>query len=61
MMYSPTHELNSEEKDLVWKFRHHLTRDKRVCCAAFVILGKTALAYYHSLGIDKVRQVGLVA
>ncbi|KAI9884110.1 MAG: nuclear protein [Watsoniomyces obsoletus] len=29
MMYSPTHELNSEEKDLIWKFRHHLTRDKR--------------------------------
>ncbi|KAI9758755.1 MAG: nuclear protein [Chaenotheca gracillima] len=29
MEYSPTHELNPEEKDLVWKFRHHLTRDKR--------------------------------
>lgn len=27
--YGPTQELNSEEKDLVWKFRHHLTRDKR--------------------------------
>lgn len=27
--YGPTHELNGEEKDLVWKFRHHLTRDKR--------------------------------
>ena len=29
MSYGPTHELRSEEKDLVWKFRHHLTRDKR--------------------------------
>ncbi|KAI9795851.1 MAG: Phosphatidylinositol (PI) 3-kinase [Piccolia ochrophora] len=29
MSYSPTHELIPEEKDLVWKFRHHLTRDKR--------------------------------
>lgn len=27
--YGPTQELNAEEKDLVWKFRHHLTRDKR--------------------------------
>ena len=29
MAYGPTQELNSEEKDLIWKFRHHLTRDKR--------------------------------
>ena len=29
MSYGPTQELNTEEKDLVWKFRHHLTRDKR--------------------------------
>ncbi|KAI9812758.1 MAG: Phosphatidylinositol (PI) 3-kinase [Pycnora praestabilis] len=29
MSYGPTQELNPEEKDLVWKFRHHLTRDKR--------------------------------
>lgn len=29
MAYSPTHILVGEEKDLVWKFRHHLTRDKR--------------------------------
>ena len=29
MAYSPTHILTPEEKDLVWKFRHHLTRDKR--------------------------------
>ncbi|KAI9822989.1 MAG: Phosphatidylinositol (PI) 3-kinase [Phylliscum demangeonii] len=29
MSYSPTHELSLEEKDLIWKFRHHLTRDKR--------------------------------
>ena len=29
MLYGPTQELNAEEKDLVWKFRHHLTRDKR--------------------------------
>lgn len=29
MSYSPTHILSPEEKDLVWKFRHHLTRDKR--------------------------------
>ncbi|APA11136.1 hypothetical protein sscle_07g059060 [Sclerotinia sclerotiorum 1980 UF-70] len=27
--YSPTHILSPEEKDLVWKFRHHLARDKR--------------------------------
>ncbi|OTB01808.1 hypothetical protein M426DRAFT_63338 [Hypoxylon sp. CI-4A] len=29
MSYSPTHTLSPEEKDLVWKFRYHLTRDKR--------------------------------
>lgn len=29
MSYSPTHILTPDEKDLVWKFRHHLTRDKR--------------------------------
>lgn len=29
MSYGPTHELNPEEKDLIWKFRHHLTREKR--------------------------------
>lgn len=27
--YSPTHVLSPEETDLVWKFRYHLTRDKR--------------------------------
>lgn len=29
MSYSPTHILSPEETDLVWKFRYHLTRDKR--------------------------------
>lgn len=29
MSYSPTHTLSPEEKDLVWKFRHHLTRNKK--------------------------------
>jgi phosphatidylinositol 3-kinase len=29
MSYSPTHVLTSEEKDTIWKFRYHLTRDKR--------------------------------
>lgn len=29
MAYGPTQELNPEEKDLIWKFRHHLTREKR--------------------------------
>lgn len=29
MAYSPTHVLAPEEADLVWKFRYHLTRDKR--------------------------------
>ncbi|KKY23255.1 putative phosphoinositide 3-kinase [Diplodia seriata] len=29
MSYGPTHELSSDDKDMVWKFRHHLTRDKR--------------------------------
>ncbi|KAL1957706.1 hypothetical protein VTO42DRAFT_5549 [Malbranchea cinnamomea] len=27
--YGPTQELNAEEKDLVWKFRYYLARDKR--------------------------------
>lgn len=27
--YAPTQSLASEEKDLVWKFRYYLTRDKR--------------------------------
>ena len=30
MSYGPTVELSPEEKDKVFKFRHHLTRDKRV-------------------------------
>ncbi|KAG8525855.1 uncharacterized protein KY384_000615 [Bacidia gigantensis] len=29
MAYGPSQELNAEEKDLIWRFRHHLTRDKR--------------------------------
>ncbi|KXX80894.1 Phosphatidylinositol 3-kinase catalytic subunit type 3 [Madurella mycetomatis] len=29
MSYSPTHILSPEEKDLIWKFRHHLTRNKK--------------------------------
>ncbi|CAI4211013.1 unnamed protein product [Parascedosporium putredinis] len=29
MSYGPTHVLTPEEMDLVWKFRYHLTRDKR--------------------------------
>jgi phosphatidylinositol 3-kinase len=29
MEYSPTQQLSPEEKDLIWKFRYHLTRDKR--------------------------------
>lgn len=29
MNFSPTQELTSEEKDLLWKFRFYLTRDKR--------------------------------
>lgn len=29
MSYPPTHILSPEETDLVWKFRYHLTRDKR--------------------------------
>lgn len=29
MSYGPTVDLNDKEKDEVWRFRHHLTRDKR--------------------------------
>ncbi|KAK3363487.1 kinase-like domain-containing protein [Lasiosphaeria hispida] len=29
MSYSPTHTLSPEEKDLIWKFRYHLTRNKK--------------------------------
>ncbi|KAJ4857461.1 phosphatidylinositol 3- and 4-kinase domain-containing protein [Trichoderma breve] len=29
MSYPPTHILSPEEADLVWKFRYHLTKDKR--------------------------------
>ncbi|RUP49834.1 phosphatidylinositol 3-kinase [Jimgerdemannia flammicorona] len=29
LKYPPTHPLTTEEKDLVWKFRFYLTRDKR--------------------------------
>ena len=27
--YGPTQDLNPEEKDVVWRFRHHLSKDKR--------------------------------
>ena len=29
MSYGPTQALKPEEKDLIWRFRHHLSRDKR--------------------------------
>ncbi|TLD22288.1 hypothetical protein PspLS_08211 [Pyricularia sp. CBS 133598] len=29
LSYSPTHPLTPDERDLVWKFRYHLSRDKR--------------------------------
>lgn len=29
MSYEPTQELSAEEKDLIWRFRYYLTRDKR--------------------------------
>jgi phosphatidylinositol 3-kinase len=29
MSYGPLHELTSEQKDMIWKYRHYLTRDKR--------------------------------
>ncbi|KAK3394257.1 kinase-like domain-containing protein [Podospora didyma] len=29
MSYSPTHALSPDEKDLIWKFRYHLTRNKK--------------------------------
>ena len=29
MSYGPTQGLSSDEKDLIWKFRHHLTREKK--------------------------------
>ncbi|KAJ3342264.1 Phosphatidylinositol (PI) 3-kinase [Gonapodya sp. JEL0774] len=29
VQYPPSHALTSEEKDLIWKFRYHLTRDRR--------------------------------
>ncbi|KAL8857664.1 MAG: hypothetical protein Q9178_005829 [Gyalolechia marmorata] len=29
MSYGPTQKLEAEEIDLIWKFRHHLTKDKR--------------------------------
>ncbi|KAI5362408.1 putative phosphatidylinositol 3-/4-kinase, catalytic domain, protein kinase-like domain superfamily [Septoria linicola] len=29
MLYGPTIDLSDKEKDEVWRFRHHLTRDKR--------------------------------
>lgn len=29
MTYSPTHVLSSEEKDLIWKYRYYLTREKK--------------------------------
>lgn len=29
MLYGPTADLTDQEKDEVWRFRHHLTRDKR--------------------------------
>lgn len=35
MKYSPTQDLTSGEKDLLWKFRYYLTRDKRVSIGFF--------------------------
>ena len=35
MRYSPTQDLTSGEKDLLWKFRYYLTRDKRVSLFSF--------------------------
>src|SRR4029434_2913638 len=37
--YPPTKLLNSEEQDLVWKFRYYLTTQEKVCVCVCVCVG----------------------
>lgn len=55
MSYGPTHELSADDKDMVWKFRHHLTRDKRVRAVNLVVVPQLT-----SIGFDKIRQISLL-
>lgn len=57
MSYPPTQTLTSEEKDLIWKFRFYLTRDKRVHEKLYTLLEYTQLNHIYMLGIDKVFKV----
>lgn len=38
LRYPPTQNLTTEEKDLLWKFRFYLTRDKKVQLSYFAII-----------------------
>ena len=59
MSYPPTQTLTSEEKDLIWKFRFYLTRDKRVYEILYTIRIHSIklYIYIYILGIDKVFKV----
>jgi hypothetical protein len=51
MSYPPTQTLTPEEKDLVWKFRFYLTRDKRVMYTG-INQSPPPIHSYNVLGLD---------
>lgn len=53
MSYPPTQPLTPEEKDLVWKFRFYLTRDKRVNIQ-YKMKDESSFLYYLFIGLDQI-------
>ena len=44
MAYPPTTQLSLEEKDLLWRFRFFLTREKKVTCSCIGLVAATRAA-----------------
>jgi len=64
MRYSPTQDLTSGEKDLLWKFRYYLTRDKRVGFSFFFFFlcwccGRILISEFDT-GSNQISQICLV-
>lgn len=53
MGYPPTQKLTPEEKDLVWKFRFYLTREKKVEYMIPLLLGGTCLTNFNLQALTK--------
>lgn len=57
MSYPPTQMLTPEEKDLVWKFRFYLTREKRVNLCLIKLSKLSSQFSLFPLGFDQVLEM----